>query len=74
MLRDGRVRARRRYKVRARNIFIELLFLQSCKDRARRKDRDRDRDRARNNSIGSRYLSHTITIFRLIWFGARSRK
>ena len=70
MLRDGRVRARRRDRVRARNIFIELLFLHSCKDRATRKDsdrdRDRDRDRARNNSIGSRYLSHTITIFRLI--------
>ncbi len=42
------------------------VVLHSCKDRARRKDRDRDRDRARNNSIGSRYLSHTITIFRLI--------
>ena len=48
MLRDGKVRARRRDRVRVRNIFIELLFLHSCKDLARRKDRDRDR----NNTIG----------------------
>ena len=76
MQRDGRVRARRRDRVRDRNISIGLLFLHSCKDSARRKDRDRDRDRdtARNNSIGSRYLSNLFTIFRRIWYGARSRK